>query len=301
MILLSGKEPSLQILQQVRERTLSYSHLNKPGLATILVGDDPASQTYVQSKKKKALECGFADFHHKLDHNVSLEKLLSLIKQCNDNPDIHGILVQQPLPPHIDTQIIIEAIDWKKDVDGFHPYNVGLLSQGFTDAAIIPCTPWGVIKLLQFYNYKTTGKHVVIVGRSNIVGRPLSLLLSASNSFGNATVTLAHSKTENLPQLCKTADLLIAAVGQPNLITKEWVKPGAWVIDVGINRVPVLGDSPPNKLCGDVDFDQVSTVADALTPVPGGVGLMTVAILMANTLRCFEKQNISQIVDKSVC
>ena len=246
-----------------------------PGLAVVLVGQDPASQVYVKTKMKKALESGIDSFPHLLDSTTSQAELLQLIDKLNNDRYVHGILVQLPLPAHIDESKVITAIDPAKDVDGFHPINVGLLSQG--KASLVPCTPLGCLMMLRDQLGSLSGKKAVIVGRSNIVGKPMANLLLQEN----CTVTIVHSRTQDLSRECREADILVVAMGKPEFINAEAIKPGAVVIDVGINRVEKDGRS---MLVGDVDFASVSSVAAAVTPVPGGVGPMTVACLMRNTL-----------------
>lgn len=246
-----------------------------PGLAVVLVGNDPASSVYVRNKIRRSVEVGFRSFHHELPTTTSEADLLSLIDALNAAPDVDGILVQLPLPSHIDAQRVTTAIDPAKDVDGFHPVNVGNLSLGA--GAFIPCTPLGCMLLIKRVRNGLAGLNAVIVGRSNIVGKPLAQLLLREN----CTVTVAHSKTDSLPSVCRRADILVVAVGQPALVRGDWIKPGAVVIDVGINRVAGEGKQ---KLVGDVDFESARTVAGALTPVPGGVGPMTIACLLRNTV-----------------
>lgn len=253
-----------------------------PGIAVVIVGTDPASQVYVASKSRKAKECGFHSVQHELAADTSEATLLSLIGDLNADPAIHGILVQLPLPDHIDSGRVIQSIDPDKDVDGFHFINVGKLGTGETDTAFVPCTPAGSMILIErVLGRDLSGLTAVVVGRSNIVGKPMANLLLAAN----ATVTIAHSRTPDLPGLCRTADILVAAVGRPQMVKGDWVKPGATVIDVGINRIaaPERGEGK-TRLVGDVDYDAAAAVAGAITPVPGGVGPMTIAMLMANTL-----------------
>ena len=254
-----------------------------PGLAVVIVGEDPASQVYVASKGRKAKECSFHSAQHTLADDTSEETLLALIDELNNDPAIHGILVQLPLPGHIDEGLVIQAINPLKDVDGFHYVNVGKLTTGELGTAFVPCTPAGSMILLQrTLGRELSGLNAVVVGRSNIVGKPIaSLLLAAS-----CTVTIAHSRTKDLPGLCRTADILVAAVGRPEMIKGDWIKPGATIIDVGINRIPApeRGEGK-TRLVGDVAFNEVVEVAENITPVPGGVGPMTIALLMANTLR----------------
>jgi methylenetetrahydrofolate dehydrogenase (NADP+)/methenyltetrahydrofolate cyclohydrolase len=254
-----------------RDRTLV------PGLAVVLVGNNPASEVYVGSKTKATVGSGMRSFDHRLPATVSETDLLTLVGRLNRDPVVHGILVQLPLPAHIDAQKILAAIDPAKDVDGFHPLNLGRLAAGLP--ALAPCTPLGCIILAKTVLPSLEGLEAVIIGRSNIVGKPLALLLLAEN----ATVTVAHSKTEDLPSVCRRADLVFAAVGRPEMVRKDWIKPGATVIDVGITRVP--GPGGKSRLLGDVAFAEVSEVAGAITPVPGGVGPMTISCLLANTVR----------------
>jgi len=246
-----------------------------PGLAVVLVGEDPASQVYVRSKGKMTVEVGMNSFEHKLDASVSQDELLALIAQLNGDPAVHGILVQLPLPGHLEEAAVINAIDPAKDVDGFHISNVGLLATG--QKSMVPCTPLGCLMLLRDRLGDLSGLNAVVVGRSNIVGKPMAQLLLGDS----CTVTIAHSRTKDLKEVCKRADILVAAVGRPEMITGDYVKPGATVIDVGINRIERDGKQ---KLVGDVDYASAAEVAGAITPVPGGVGPMTIACLLANTL-----------------
>ena len=248
-----------------------------PGLAVVLVGNDPASELYVRSKHSQIQAAGMASFDHKLPADVPEVDLLALITRLNRDPAVHGILVQLPLPKSLHTETIINAVDPAKDVDGLHPYNAGRLAGGF--AALAPCTPLGCIILSRSVHASLEGMNALVIGRSNLVGRPLLQLLLNEN----ATVTIAHSRTRDLPDLCAQADLVYAAVGRPEMVRAKWVKPGATVIDVGINRLPTARGKP--RLVGDVAFAEVSKVAGAITPVPGGVGQMTVACLLVNTLR----------------
>jgi methylenetetrahydrofolate dehydrogenase (NADP+)/methenyltetrahydrofolate cyclohydrolase len=239
----------------------------------VLVGDDPASQVYVRNKARTCEELGFYSEVHRLPAETSQAELLELVARLNGQDNVHGILVQLPLPKHIEEKAVIDAIAVEKDVDGFHPVSVGNMVIG--DDALLPCTPAGVIELLKRSGLSAAGKHAVVIGRSNIVGKPVSLLLQREH----ATVTMCHSRTPNLPELARQADIIVAAVGVPKLVKADWVKPGAVVIDVGVNRLP------DGKLCGDVDFDEVAKVAGWITPVPGGVGPMTITMLMKNTLK----------------
>jgi methylenetetrahydrofolate dehydrogenase (NADP+) / methenyltetrahydrofolate cyclohydrolase len=278
MVLIDGKKVSGEIRNRLADeiQELKKKTGKTPGLATVLVGDDPASAVYVRNKNKICGELGFQSFEQKLSADTSEEKLLQLVGELNSNKDIHGILVQLPLPDQIDSEKILQAIDPKKDVDGFHPINVGKLVVG--NALLTPCTPTGIIALLDRYDIEISGKHAVIIGRSNIVGKPVSMLLLQRN----ATITICHSRTQNLKEVTRSADILVAAVGRANFVTEEMVSEGTVVIDVGINRVD-------GKLTGDVDFEPVSKKASHITPVPGGVGPMTIALLMENTLKAFKE------------
>ncbi len=282
MTLIDGVGLAQKIQEQIKEAIASLPH-RKPGLAFILVGDDPASQSYIRMKKKRCHEVGILSFDHELPRATSEEALLHLIKELNCDPRIDGILVQLPLPPHIRTLDIVSAIDPKKDVDGFHPLNVGKMLLGESEG-FFPCTPLGIQVLLHAAGVSLQGKHVVIVGRSNIVGKPLAALLMQKNPHGNATVTVAHSLSDNLPALCRSADVLIAAIGKPHFIREEMVKEGAVVIDVGINRLS------SGQIVGDVDFEKVAPRCSKITPVPGGVGPMTIALLLSNTLLSYTRR-----------
>jgi methylenetetrahydrofolate dehydrogenase (NADP+)/methenyltetrahydrofolate cyclohydrolase len=252
----------------------------QPCIAVVLVGDDPASHVYVRNKVKRCEELGIRSLEHRLDDDISQDKLMTIIDELNGDVSVHGILVQLPLPDQIEEKAVINAIDPAKDVDGFHIENVGALSVG--DDALKPCTPLGSLMMLQDYLGDLSGKHAVVVGRSNIVGKPMSALLLNNN----CTVTTVHSRTQNIESICRQADILVAAVGIPRMIKRDWVKPGAVVIDVGINRIEEDGK---NRLVGDVDFDDVFDVCEAITPVPGGVGPMTIACLMYNTVAAAKK------------
>jgi methylenetetrahydrofolate dehydrogenase (NADP+)/methenyltetrahydrofolate cyclohydrolase len=259
-------------------KRLTSQHGVAPGLAVVLAGNNPASESYVGSKAKATKEAGMNSFDHRLPETVSQADLLALVKKLNADPAVHGILVQLPLPKQIDAQVVLDAIDPKKDVDGFHPVNVGRLASGLS--ALVPCTPLGCVMLAKTMHPSLAGLDAVVIGRSNIVGKPVTQLLLAEN----ATVTITHSKTRDLPAVCRRADLLVAAIGRPEYVRGDWIKPGATVIDVGINRVP--GSAPgKSKLVGDVNFAEALHVAGAITPVPGGVGPMTIACLMVNTVR----------------
>jgi methylenetetrahydrofolate dehydrogenase (NADP+) / methenyltetrahydrofolate cyclohydrolase len=262
---------------------LTSAHGVTPGIAVVLVGADLASEVYVRTKSKAVAEAGMRAIDRKLPATTSEAELLALVAELNNDPDVHGILVQLPLPKQIDSQKVIAAIDPAKDVDGFHPINVGRLASGLP--ALVPCTPLGCLILAKAVHPSLAGLEAVVVGRSNIVGKPVAQLLLAEN----ATVTIAHSKTRDLPALCARADVLVAAIGRPEMVRREWIKPGATVIDVGINRVP--GDAGKSKIVGDVAFAEALEVAGAVTPVPGGVGPMTIACLLLNTLRAAAAQN----------
>ena len=257
---------------------LKADHGITPGLAVVLVGEDPASQVYVRSKGKQTVETGMASFEHKLDADTSEADLLALIDKLNRDPAVHGILVQLPLPGHMNSDLVINAIDPAKDVDGFHISNVGLLGTG--QKSMVPCTPLGCLMMLRGHHGNLSGMNAVVVGRSNIVGKPMAQLLLGDS----CTVTIAHSRTKDLAGVCRGADILVAAVGRPGMIPGDWVKPGATVIDVGINRVDREDGSGKTRLVGDVHFDTAAAVAGAITPVPGGVGPMTIACLLANTV-----------------
>jgi len=249
----------------------------QPGLAVVLVGEDPASQVYVRSKAKQTVEAGMASFEHRLSAETTNGELLALIRSLNEDDAVDGILVQLPLPSQIDAEKVLRAIDPAKDVDGFHPINVGLVAMG--TGGIAPCTPYGCMLLIRTVRPNLSGLHAVIVGRSNIVGKPMMQLLLEAN----CTVTVAHSRTKDLPAVTRQADILVAAVGRPEMLRGDWIKPGAIVIDVGINRVE--GPSGKARLVGDVAYDEAAQVAEAITPVPGGVGPMTIACLLQNTLK----------------
>ncbi|AWC22470.1 MULTISPECIES: bifunctional methylenetetrahydrofolate dehydrogenase/methenyltetrahydrofolate cyclohydrolase FolD [Aminobacter] len=281
-IIIDGKAVAADVVAKVRiaaEKLIAETGV-VPGIAVVIVGHDPASQVYVASKGKKAKECGFHSIEHALPSDTSEADLVALVQKLNADPKIHGILVQLPLPDHVDAGKIIQTISADKDVDGFHFTNVGKLGTGELDTAFVPCTPAGSMLLIErALGRDLSGLNAVVVGRSNIVGKPMAnLLLNA-----NATVTIAHSRTKDLPALCRSADILVAAVGRPEMIKGDWVKPGATVIDVGINRLSADANGK-SKLVGDVDYASAAEQAGAITPVPGGVGPMTIALLMANTV-----------------
>lgn len=259
-----------------------------PHLAAVLVGENPASQVYVQSKIRSCEQVGFKSTLIRQPADTSEEALLEIVQQLNNDPDVDGFIVQLPLPAHINEERITLAIDHRKDVDGFHPINFGRMAQGLP--AFLPATPYGIMEMLRRYNIETAGKHCVVVGRSNIVGTPMSILLSRKGYPGDCTVTLTHSRTRDLPREVRRADIVVAAIGIPEFIKGDWVKEGAVVIDVGINRVADASKKSGNRLLGDVEFDTVAPKAGHITPVPGGVGLMTVAALMLNTLKACKKE-----------
>lgn len=272
--IIDGKRIAGEIREEIRRETATLAEKGvKPGLAVVLVGEDAASQVYVRNKAKACEELGYYSEVHRLPAETTQDELLSLIDRLNGQADINGILVQLPLPKHIAEKAVIDAISVDKDVDGFHPVSVGNLLIG--DDALQPCTPSGVIELLKRTGNDPAGKHAVVIGRSNIVGKPVSILLLREH----ATVTICHSRTPDLPSVVRGADIVVAAVGVPKLVKADWVKPGAVVIDVGVNRLP------DGKLCGDVDYEDVAPVAGWITPVPGGVGPMTITMLMLNTLK----------------
>lgn len=274
--IIDGKAFAAKVRASVAEHvTVLKAKGVTPGLAVVLVGEDPASQVYVRNKGQQTVEVGMASFEHKLDASTSEADLLALIAKLNADPKVHGILVQLPLPKHLNSDLVINSIDPAKDVDGFHISNVGLLGTG--QKSMVPCTPLGCLMMLRDHHGSLAGLDAVIVGRSNIVGKPMAQLLLNDS----CTVTIAHSRTRDLQSVCHRADILVAAVGRPEMIPGEWVKPGATVIDVGINRIERDGKA---KLVGDVHFESAAKVAGAITPVPGGVGPMTIACLLANTL-----------------
>lgn len=283
MQLLDGKVVSQATKDELRLNVSQLRSAGKkiPHLAAVLVGNNGASETYVGSKVRTCEEIGFKSTLIRLPEDISENKLLQVIEDLNLNQDVDGILVQLPLPKHISDEKVIEAIDASKDVDGFHPVSIGKLVQGIP--SFIPATPYGIMLMLEHYKIDTKGKHAVVVGRSNIVGRPMSILLSANTNPGNCTVTLTHSHTQHLKEICLSADIIVAAIGRPNFITADMVKEGAVVIDVGITRVEDATKSKGYSIKGDVDFEQVAPKCSFITPVPGGVGPMTIAALMKNT------------------
>ncbi|WP_366637103.1 bifunctional methylenetetrahydrofolate dehydrogenase/methenyltetrahydrofolate cyclohydrolase FolD [Aquisalimonas sp.] len=281
--LIDGKQLSAQVLREVAAEVelLSAEHDVVPTLAVVLVGEDPASQVYVRNKVKRAEEVGMRSIAHRLDAECTQDALNELIGVLNDDSQVHGILVQLPLPSHLNEDDVIAAIDPAKDVDGFHPLNVGALASG--RASLVPCTPQGCMIMLRQVHPDLSGKNAVVVGRSNIVGKPMAALLLQEN----CTVTIAHSRTKNIESVSRNADIVVAAAGRAKLINADWIGPGATVIDVGINAISVDGK---RKLMGDVDFESVAPIAGAITPVPGGVGPMTIACLLLNTTRAAKRQ-----------
>jgi methylenetetrahydrofolate dehydrogenase (NADP+) / methenyltetrahydrofolate cyclohydrolase len=284
-MLIDGTAIAKTIQDQVAH-AIVHLHHRKPGLAFILVGDNPASQTYIRMKKRRCEEAGILSFDCLLPETTTEEQLLKEIEKLNQNPAIDGILIQLPLPWHINSAHIMGAVDPDKDVDGFHPLNVGKMFLG-ENSGFLPCTPHGIQVLLIQSQIPLLGKHVVIVGRSNIVGKPLAAILMQKSPHSNATVTVAHSLTENLPEICRSADILVAAMGKPHFIKSDMVKKGAVVVDVGINRISEKGKE---IIVGDVDFESVAPLCSHITPVPGGVGPMTIAILLSNTLLSYQRR-----------
>jgi len=276
--IIDGKAIAADVRRQVAAdvRALQASHDLTPGLAVVLVGEDPASKVYVKNKAAQTVECGMQSFEYKLPDTTSEHEILALVQKLNANPNVNGILVQLPLPKHVNAEKVLNSIDPDKDVDGFHPANVGRLWIG--ERTLVPCTPTGSAILARTAMPNLKGVNAVVIGRSNIVGKPMAALLLRES----CTVTIAHSQTKDLPAVCREADLLVAAVGRPEMVRRDWIKPGAVVIDVGINRVP--GEGGKTKLVGDVAYDECAEVAGAITPVPGGVGPMTIACLLQNTV-----------------
>ena len=279
--IIDGKAFAQKLLSRIKTATevIKKQYNSTPGLAVVLVGEDPASEVYVRNKGRQTIECGMASFEHKLTDKVSQRELLDLIQKLNNDDSVDGILVQLPLPEHIDPQAVLDAINPEKDVDGFHVVNAGKLATG--GDALVPCTPLGCLLMLKDYFGDLSGKNAVVVGRSNIVGKPMAALLTRES----CTVTIAHSRTKDLPSVCRSAEILIAAVGKAEMVQQSWVSDETVVIDVGINRIPApeRGEGKM-RLVGDVDFDEVKRKAKAITPVPGGVGPMTIAVLLRNTI-----------------
>lgn len=287
MLVLDGKIASQSVIKDLKEKTSLLINSNKrtPHLAAILVGTDGASETYVASKIKHCVEIGFVSSFFRMDENTDEKTVLNKIEELNNDNNVDGILVQLPLPKHISEQKIIYAIHPDKDVDGFHPTNIGKMVLG--NPSFIPATPYGILLMLEHFKISTKAKHAVVIGRSNIVGRPMSILLSSNILKGNCTVTICHSHTANLKELCLQADIIVAALGKPGFVTADMVKENAVVIDVGITRIPDETKKRGFRLQGDVDYTEVSKKSSAITPVPGGVGLMTIAALMKNTYQAY--------------
>ncbi|MBT2561984.1 bifunctional 5,10-methylene-tetrahydrofolate dehydrogenase/5,10-methylene-tetrahydrofolate cyclohydrolase [Pedobacter sp. ISL-68] len=290
MKLLDGKYVSEKVKVQIAEEAAEFLHKSgrKPHLVAILVGNDGGSETYVASKMKNCEKVGFKSSLHRYDNSVTEAELLAKIEEINQDDDVDGLIVQLPLPKHIDPEKVTEKIDHRKDVDGFHPVNLGRMMRNLP--CFIPATPYGILLMLQEYNIDTTGMHCVVVGRSNIVGSPMSILMARNASPGNCTVTLTHSRTKDLKEQVLQADIVIAAIGKKNFVTADMVKPGAIIIDVGINRETSAETKSGFKLYGDVDFESVAPKASYITPVPGGVGLMTIVGLLKNTLASARKE-----------
>ncbi|HLS19329.1 MAG TPA: bifunctional methylenetetrahydrofolate dehydrogenase/methenyltetrahydrofolate cyclohydrolase FolD [Paracoccaceae bacterium] len=290
--IIDGKAIAADLRAEVARQVakLKADHGITPGLAVVLVGEDPASEVYVRNKNRSTVEAGMKSVEHKLDASTSEEDLLALIAKLNADPEIHGILVQLPLPDHLNEEAVINALDPAKDVDGFHISNVGLLGTG--QKSMVPCTPLGCLMMLRAQHGSLSGMNAVVIGRSNIVGKPMFNLLLGDS----CTVTVAHSRTKDLPAVCRGADIVVAAVGRPEMVKGDWIKPGATVIDVGINRIPApeKGEGK-SRIVGDCDFESCAQVAGAITPVPGGVGPMTIACLLANTLTaCCRANNLPE-------
>jgi len=288
MLVLDGKIAAAAVKATLLEQTQALKAAGKrmPHLAAILVGNNGASETYVASKVKNCEETGFGSSLYRMEADVAEAVLLAKIAELNQDPNCDGILVQLPLPKHIKESNVIEAIDPAKDVDGFHPVNVGRLVQGLN--TFIPATPYGIILMLEHFNIETKGKNAVVIGRSNIVGRPMSILLSSNIAQGNCTVTICHSHTKNLKEICLGADIIVAALGVPNFLTGDMIKPGAVIIDVGITRVEDATAKKGFRIKGDVNYEEACAKASAITPVPGGVGLMTIAGLLKNTMKAYQ-------------
>ncbi len=291
MLVLDGKLVSAAVKENLKAETekLILAGNRPPHLAAILVGSNGASETYVASKVKNCEEIGFISTLVRFEENIEESTLLAKIADLNQDPLVDGILVQLPLPKQINEQKVIEAIDPSKDVDGFHPSSAGKLMQGLP--SFIPATPYGIMMMLEFFQLETKGKHAVVIGRSNIVGRPMSILLSSNIPNGNCTVTICHSHTPNLKEICLQADILVAALGRPEFVKADMIKPGAVVIDVGITRVTDATAKKGFRIKGDVAYDEVAPLTSAITPVPGGVGLMTIAGLLKNTLQAYKTNN----------
>ena len=284
--IINGKELAAAVKEEIKtkiaERAVNAQVI--PGLATVLVGNDPASRTYVANKIKTTATLGIRSFSYELDESCTQEELEKLINELNQNPDVHGILVQLPLPEHFSEERVLQTISPKKDVDGIHPYNAGLLARKFSEPLFYPCTPSGIIRMIKSVCPDISGMDAAVIGRSAIVGMPTAMMLSRCN----ATPTICHSSTRDLPEICRRSDIIIAAAGSPHLVQGSWIKPGAIVIDVGINHIPDPEGPRGYKLVGDVDFEEAVKTAGAISPVPGGVGPMTIAMLMYNTLKAVD-------------
>lgn len=291
MEIISGKEISEQIKTEIATevKRLHDAGYRRPHIAAVLVGHDGASETYVASKEKSSKEVGFDSSIYRFEDDITEKKLLEVIDFLNNDAEIDGFIVQLPLPEHVNVEKIINSVNPDKDVDGFHPVNIGKMLLG--QKAYLPATPHGIMQLLERANIETVGKNCVVVGRSNIVGTPVGILLSRNNDHANATVTICHTKTQNLKEICSKADILVVAAGQPEFITADMVKEGATVIDVGVHRIPDASKPKGFRLCGDVKFDEVSQKCSAITPVPGGVGPMTIVSLLQNTLQAYKDAN----------
>jgi len=288
--LLDGKALSITLKEEIKIDVdkLKEQGLRAPHLSAVLVGNNPASEAYMRNKVRSCEKVGFSSDLIRRSSDVSQAELLEIVDQLNKDEKVDGFIVQLPLPDHIDDEDILLAIDPSKDVDGFHPYNFGCMAQGLD--SFLPATPFGILIMMERYGVETSGKNVVVIGRSNIVGTPMSILLSRKSKMGNATVTLAHSRTKNLKQLCLDSDIIISALGKPFFVTTDMIKEGAVIIDVGINRIEDLTRKSGSRLVGDVDFKKVAPKCSFITPVPGGVGPMTVAALMMNTLKAYNKK-----------
>lgn len=289
-IRLDGKAVSAHFKEQIANKVESFQAEGKraPHLAAILVGEDGGSKTYIEAKDKACKEVGFSSTILRFPETITQEELLKEVQKINQDSTIDGLIVQLPLPKHIDENVVTQTIIPQKDVDGFHDINMGKLAKG-DHSAYISATPLGITMLLKYYNIETSGKHAVVIGRSNIVGRPMSILLSESSETGNATVTLCHSRTKNLKEICKSADIIVAAIGKPYFVTGDMIKPGAVVIDVGTTRLEDSTRERGWKLAGDVNYNEAEAIASMITPVPGGVGPMTITGLLNNTLKAYEQ------------
>jgi len=290
VILLDGRQLSQTLLEEIaiEVNKIKANGMRPPHLSAVLVGNNPASESYMRNKVRSCDKAGFDSNLIRKEATITQEELIDVVHQLNEDKNVDGFIVQLPLPDHIDDEAILLAIDPAKDVDGFHPYNFGCMAQGLD--GFLPATPYGILLMLERYKIETSGKNVVVIGRSNIVGTPMSLLLSRKSKVGNATVTLAHSRTRNLKEICLSSDIIISALGKPFFVTSDMVSEGAVVIDVGINRIDDLTRKSGKRLVGDVDFEKVAPKASYITPVPGGVGPMTVTALMMNTLKSYGKR-----------